>query len=124
MWKKRCISLVARCIMPVDFTFHKVGEGLFYSGRIDNFNFVYDCGAQCDSQHKSRHLNSVVDNYTSALRTAKANVDLLILSHLHEDHVAGLNRLLSQVSVDIVMLPYLPPFERHAGTLMLLHHVF
>jgi len=26
------------------FRFHPVGQGLFYSGRIGDFSFVYDCG--------------------------------------------------------------------------------
>jgi len=28
------------------FTFHNVGQGLFYSGKIENFNFIYDCGSE------------------------------------------------------------------------------
>lgn len=41
-------------------------------------------------------------------------LDLLILSHLHDDHIAGLNTLLKRpkVSVDTVVLPYLSPIER------------
>jgi len=30
------------------FTFQNVGQGLFYTGMIDSFNFVYDCGSEND----------------------------------------------------------------------------
>jgi beta-lactamase superfamily II metal-dependent hydrolase len=105
--RNRRIFLTGKTAITVDFTFHNVGEGLFYTGKIHDFNFIYDCGAQ----YNRKHLNSVVDDYvTKQLRTAK--VDLLILSHLHDDHVAGLDALFNKVSVDTVMLPYLSPLER------------
>lgn len=89
-----------------DFTFHNVGEGLFYSGQIGNFNFIYDCGAS-----NKKHLALVISKYiTHKLR--KRIVDLLIISHLHDDHIAGLETLLNRVSVKTVILPYLNPIER------------
>ena len=90
-----------------DFTFHNVGQGLFYSGRIEDFNFIYDCGSE-----KKRHLESVVSDFKRR-KLGDSSIDLLILSHLHDDHVSGLDALLdNQTSVDTVMLPYLSPIER------------
>lgn len=91
--------------LVTDFTFHNVGEGLFYSGEVGSFNFIYDCGAE-----KRGHLYNVIENYTKGKQPSK--LDLLILSHLHDDHVSGLNVLLDRIPVDTVVLPYLPPIER------------
>jgi len=89
-----------------EFIFHNVGQGLFYSGRVGSFNFVYDCGAE-----KRGHLYAVINNYkNNELQSSK--LDLLILSHLHDDHVSGLNVLLDRISVNTVILPYLSPIER------------
>jgi len=90
-----------------DFTFHNVGQGLFYTGKIGDFNFIYDCGSE-----RRKHLNFVVKDYVKQ-RLASLRVDLLILSHLHDDHVSGLNALFGNgISIDTVILPYLPPIER------------
>lgn len=105
MTKKHTIAQQKKKLM-VDFSFHNVGEGLFYTGKVDDFDFIYDCGSQ-----NGKYLDYAVRNYIiHELRIPK--VDLLIISHLHNDHVAGLNTLLSKVSVDTVILPYLSPIER------------
>jgi len=99
------------------FSFHAVGQGLFYSGRLTTqegiYNFVYDCG----SHHYRRYhkaLNQEIQQYLEGLENG--GIDLLILSHLHEDHVSGLGILLERESVrsciDTVILPYFSPLER------------
>ena len=97
-----------RPILTASFTFHNVGEGLFYTGRVGDFSFVYDCGST-----RRSHLNSVVSKYRKNSLTIP-KVDLLILSHLHDDHIAGLNALVKKprVSIDTVVFPYLSPIER------------
>lgn len=92
--------------LTIEFTFHNVGQGLFYSGKVGRFNFIYDCGAE-----KRKHLYTVIGNYRN-YKLPSSKLDLLILSHLHDDHVIGLNVLLSEISVDTVILPYLTPIER------------
>jgi len=97
-----------RRVLATDFVFHNVGEGLFYTGQIDYFNFVYDCGAQPINR---KHLNLAIEDYVrQELKTSR--IDLLIISHLHDDHTYGLDALLNHVSVDTVILPYLLPVER------------
>jgi len=91
-----------------NFTFHRVGEGLFYSGQIGDFNFVYDCGAQ---HFNRKYVNLAVSRYVIQ-RLKNPKVDLLIISHLHDDHISGLNILLKKAIVDTVILPYLSPIER------------
>ena len=94
-------------IFMTDFTFHNVGQGLFYSGRIEDFNFIYDCGSESKT-----HIQSVVSDYKRS-KLRNSHVDLLVLSHLHADHVSGLADLLGDgIAVDAVMLPYLSPMER------------
>ena len=92
--------------LTIEFTFHNVGQGLFYSGKVEGFNFIYDCGAE-----KRKHLYTAIDHYRNH-KLPSSKLNLLILSHLHDDHVAGLNVLLSGISVDTVILPYLTPIER------------
>ena len=91
--------------MPQSFTFHNVGQGLFYTGKIDDFNFVYDCGSL--SKYK-KYLFDSVNNYVGNVK----KLNLLIISHLHIDHISGLDTLLNRVKVDKVILPYFLPLER------------
>ncbi len=102
-------------ILNTEFTFHNVGQGLFYSGRIDQFNFVYDCGA---SKQDKRYLEKSIVEYKHEVD----KLDLLILSHLHEDHVLGLYSLLKDINVHTVVLPYLLPIERLMISLVRLDH--
>lgn len=75
------------------FVFHNVGQGLFYSGEIKldkdiGFNFVYDCGST-----SSGYIKRVVKSFKSSID--KNEIDLLVISHLHDDHTRGLNELLN-----------------------------
>jgi len=67
---------------------------------------IYDCGAE-----KRKHLYNIIRDYKNK-ELPSSKVDLLILLHLHDDHVSGLNVLLNGISVDTVILPYLSPIER------------
>lgn len=104
-------------ILDVSFTFHNVGQGLFYSGEIGDFSFIYDCGVKQTGVKKKRrtHLTSIVKDYIwhKKQESGNLNIDLLMLSHLHEDHISGLDTLFNnEISVDTVILPYLTPIER------------
>lgn len=80
------------------FKFHNVGQGLFYSGilsRKDNgirniFSFVYDCGTDSVASFLQREI----DDYKLLLPTTgiikHKKLSLLVISHLHDDHVNGL----------------------------------
>jgi hypothetical protein len=96
----------------VRFQFHPVGQGLFYSAEVDRFHanqvdrftFVYDCGTDSDQQY----MKSALDAYTT-----DGKLDLLILSHFHNDHINGVHELLKKSGgVREVVLPYLHPAER------------
>lgn len=89
-----------------EFIFHNVGHGLFYSGKIDNFNFVYDCGS------KKMPINAIQSYKKSLTEKNNYKLDLLIISHFHEDHMNGLVELLKGIEVDTVIIPYYEPIKR------------
>jgi len=96
--------------IEIEFIYHNVGHGLFYSGEIKlqnntTFRFIYDCGS------KNVRLVS-----TSILRYKEDfgddDINLLIISHLHSDHVSGLEELFNNFTIKDVILPYFSPIER------------
>lgn len=105
---------------------HGVGQGLFYSGEItshpqkEELNFVYDCGVRDDGKGHPT-LASCISRYKGTLPPrasgGKKQLDLLFISHLHDDHTAGLPELLKDVETRYLFLPYLAEWER-ALTLM------
>lgn len=93
-----------RMHIDFDFKFHPVGFGLFTSGKIGNFRFVYDCG----STKTQRAVDSVNDEFKE-----HDHLGLLSISHFHKDHISGLNQLLTLVDkVDTIVLPYFTPRDR------------
>lgn len=91
--------------MHAKFKCEAVGQGLFYTGFIDNSVIVYDCG----SDNKER-LNECIDNFVNELK--HKSIDLLVISHFHEDHINGIKKLLSMVTADTVVLPYISDIEK------------
>lgn len=92
------------------FRFNDIGQGLFYSGKLDNstwnYSFIYDCG----TLSKQEYVKEAIREVTHGLQL----LDLLVISHLDYDHVSGLEALLNSVSVNTVILPYMKPIERLA----------
>jgi len=96
------------------FVFHPVGQGLFYSGKIflkskfrsPRFNFVFDCGASFDKHYLNKEIDLCKKSYL------RKPLDVLFISHLDNDHVNGISRLLDGISCKVVYLPYLTPIER------------
>lgn len=90
-------------IMKIKRVQYPVGQGGFAAGCIrnkngDRFDYVYDCGSA-----DTKELRTWITAYTNS--TDK--LDKLFVSHLDDDHVNGLDKLLSLVSVDTVYLPYI-----------------
>lgn len=92
------------------FKFHRVGQGLFYTGQLitnhRTFNFVYDCGSA-----NRIPRTKAISEYKSELRNDE-KIDLLILSHLHTDHYNGIKQLLKNRGAKLAILPYSPLWER------------
>ena len=86
---------------------YPVGQGCFHSGHIHwkndgydksgDYRYIYDCG----SMNKSA-LNDAVNTY----RNRSSDIDALFVSHLHEDHVNGIDHLLGSINVTTVFIPY------------------
>lgn len=98
---------------------YPVGQGFLHAGllatsrtaaRSGSLLYVYDCGAMrtfasaCGAAVKSFHADS-----------QRRRIDLLFLSHVHFDHVSGLEQLLDRRTgsrVDTIVMPLLTPVER------------
>lgn len=92
------------------FTFHPVGHGQFYTGRIINdntneeINFIYDIG--------TLKTESIINKEVTKYCKKTKKVDFVILSHLHKDHINGIYCLLnSGIKVDSIIMPYLNPTQ-------------
>ncbi|WP_394870494.1 hypothetical protein [Clostridium butyricum] len=104
--------------------FHKVGQGLFYSGEFEfgnsknsKFYYVIDCGS-ADISNKYGYskiykhaLNLEVELYKKNVLAENNNIiNLFVISHMHLDHINGLIDLLkSGVKINKLFLPYLEP---------------
>lgn len=89
-------------------TFHPVGQGAFYSekfvskkedGTVSECRVVYDCG----SKHGEKWLKSRI---SSAF--PEKSVNLLFLSHFHDDHYKGISLL----EPEIIILPLLNEWDK------------
>lgn len=97
------------------FRFHNVGQGLFYSGILskkdhgkngrNTFCFVYDCGTNSSKDFLEREIS----NFKLLLpnKQGRRKLDLLVVSHFHDDHISGLESLLDGVDVNTVVIPYI-----------------
>jgi hypothetical protein len=87
---------------------HPVGHGFFHSSTIRaggrRFDYIVDCGG----------VRSAVVRQVRAFKDGRdpRELDLLVVSHFHADHVSGLEDLLSDVKVKAVAVPYLSPDEK------------
>jgi hypothetical protein len=100
---------------------HAVGHGFFHTASVHahggpRFNYVYDCGAKKDKTI----LAPAIAAYLESL--GRSVIDLLVLSHFHDDHVSGLDRLLARTKIDTVIIPYIPDAERLLLVAQLLTH--
>lgn len=92
--------------MKIQLVFDVAGQGLFYHGEVGNLRFVYDCG----SSSQGRKFKRAISNVKAQLKDR--NLELLIISHFHSDHVSGLDRLLRGLRVGYAIIPYISPLER------------
>lgn len=94
--------------MHVKMTQHPVGQGGLFSGSIRSeskkFRFVYDCGG----------TKSLLKREIEKMKEDGEHIDMLFISHLHSDHVNGVEHLLDSFKVRTVALPYLSFDEKLA----------
>lgn len=95
--------------------FHPVGQGLFHSGSIHvadkrdpHLLYVYDCGTSSEQ----KYLTNAITAFAAGFPKSR-NLDLLVISHLHHDHISGLKLLLECLAgVEYAILPYFAPAAR------------
>jgi hypothetical protein len=92
-------------------TFHPVGQGLFHSAKVSvgscTAHYVYDCGVWPLSTAFTKSVREYARDCGSD------GIETVFLSHMHWDHVSGINDLLGNAQrIGTVILPYLYPSER------------
>lgn len=92
-----------------EFTFHGVGQGLFYSGFLysKKYNFIYDCGTfdNCRKAVKKETIQNEIINK----KFDNVELDFIAISHLHEDHVNLLPSMIKKLKkYGKIYLPYFP----------------
>lgn len=114
-----------------------VGQGFFHAGWIRfteiedgtwarapeteaGFFYVYDCGAMSKyASARDREIAKLV-----AQVGKKARLDLLVISHMHADHVNGVKKLVTdgELQVDTIMMPMVEMKERLLTYASVAHH--
>ena len=96
-------------VLQVFRNIHPVGQGAFYSetlhvpGSTEDKYIVYDCG----TSSKRGRLN---DEISGALPDGKG-IDVLFISHFHEDHINGIKNLAKNHRIKYVVLPQIDGYE-------------
>ncbi|MDE3799574.1 MBL fold metallo-hydrolase [Sinorhizobium meliloti] len=101
---------------------HAVGHGGFHTGSINiremprtadtepserplaSFNYVYDCGSE-----QNTAFSGELASYRSV---SSGRTDILFVSHLHSDHISGIDRLQAMAPATTVVVPYLDLCDR------------
>lgn len=98
--------------LRMERTFHPIGQGAFYTEVFTDdyetkFVMVYDCGTESSNDDMEIPFDEQIDSFKKSLGPRK-HIDLLFISHFHKDHINGLDKLLTDVSVGKTIIPMLP----------------
>lgn len=104
---KSFTSAVMSPKMKLTRIIHPVGQGGFYTEtlrqREQEVNIVYDCGGYNRGEKK---MKNYLDSYLFSEKTKK-KIEAVFISHLHADHINGLQYLLDNAEVKYLFLPQL-----------------
>ncbi len=97
--------------MELTRVIHPVGQGGFYTETFSNargevFNVVYDCGGFHNKFNMTKTAKSKMENYLRSCKNFEGET-IVFISHLHEDHINGLEWLLENAPVKYLFLPQL-----------------
>lgn len=85
-------------------SFLPVGQGAFYTEQFNSGdNVVYDCGSSTGVDY--------VNNMIKSTFAEKETISMVFISHLHSDHINGLECLIKHCVVEKIYVPYLYPDE-------------
>lgn len=97
--------------IDVKFEFRPIGQGLFFTGIFRHllsnhkFSMVYDCGFHPQSTNHE-YINYEIEDFY--LDVNDNQIDMLVISHFHADHINKTNDLLTKCGgAKTVFLPYL-----------------
>ncbi len=95
-------------VMELTRIIHPVGQGGFYTETLksdsDEINVIFDCGG-----NNKTSMEYYLENYYPK---KTKTIDAVFISHLHADHINGLQYLLNNCSVRYLFLPQLTIDER------------
>ena len=109
--------------MKLTRTFHPVGQGAFYAERFyksdkNVFNMAYDCGSSTKGQYLRNEINDAFKD-----GTGKAEIDILFVSHFHNDHVNGIEELARQYHIKQLAIPAPKLFNKNIILVDYLHNL-
>jgi beta-lactamase superfamily II metal-dependent hydrolase len=85
-------------------TFFPIGQGNFAAEKFMDANIVFDCGSSSGAANVEQQIKDAFQQ--------GAVIEKVFVSHLDDDHVNGLQILLSYCRVNEVYIPYLTKEER------------
>lgn len=102
---------------------YPVGQGSFYAERFMDGDIckacvVYDCGSMQEIKKKNKTQKEIdcwIDELLSKqiiYQENKPTIDILFISHFHEDHVNGISQLIEKYHIKLVMMPFLESMEK------------
>lgn len=90
--------------LNVNKTFYSVGHGSFYKEIIKLYGYkkvlVYDCGSLSKKTIKE-----------TIKKCNHSDIDYLVISHFHEDHINGIDILRNKCKIKNVFIPKLNPVD-------------
>lgn len=94
----------------MEISFINVGYGDAILIQKDEYTVLLDGGSACDTEfvgfpHRIRAVEYLH-------RTGVQVIDLLMISHIHEDHVCGLEQIIYDIPVREIAIPYEPALFR------------
>ena len=97
----------------MEMTFINVGYGDAILIRAQGFTLLLDGGSALPEEFAGFEYRIPAADFLHAARVSR--IDLLLISHIHEDHVCGLEDILDQIPVGEIRLPFAPELFKDSG---------